>query len=46
LKGRTAQGFPTGYHGIKPRGRFREFVQKHNKNSAKILLKSDEQFFG
>ena len=30
LKGRTAQGFPTGYHGIKPRGRFREFVQKHN----------------
>ena len=46
LEGRTAQGFPTCNHGVEPRGRFRKFVQKHNRNSAKNLLKSDEQFFG
>lgn len=46
LEGRTAEGFPTCNHGVEPRGWFRKFVQKHNKNSAKILLKSDEQFFG
>ena len=46
LEGRTTKGFPTCNHGVEPRGRFRKFVQKHNKNSAKILLKSDEQFLG
>ena len=46
LEGRTAKGFPTCNHGVEPGGWFRKFVQKHNRNSAKILLKSDEQFFG